>query len=151
MSKEVIISIKGVQDAGNGKDSVEFITSGKLTRKGDHYYISYREDEESDFKGALTTLKLEGDTKLTITRAGRYKSQLILEKGTRQLGYYETEYGELVMGTKVSDIKSEMTELGGFVSVDYSLEINHSLASENSFYITVREAGNNDDKSNPVS
>lgn len=151
MRKDVIITIKGIQDAGNGQDSVEFITSGRFTQKGEKYYISYEEADDSYYKGYLTTVKLEGDRRVTITRKGEYKSQLVLEKGTRQLGYYNTEYGELIMGTNVSEIKSNMNERGGFIHVDYTLEVNHVLASENSFYITVREAGNNDDKSYTVS
>lgn len=153
MKKQVIISIKGVQSAddNNSDNNIELITGGLFSSRGSNFYISYKETEMTGLDGVLTTVKVEGSDRVTITRGGRYKTQLILEKGKRHLCHYATDFGSMMMGVNTANIDSTLNNSGGKISVNYSLEINHALASENRFEISVREANSTNDKSYPVS
>jgi uncharacterized beta-barrel protein YwiB (DUF1934 family) len=154
MKKPVIISIKGIQNSDDNfsdSDPIELITNGHYFSKGNNHYISYEETEMTGLEGVQTTVKVEGSDRVIITRGGRYKTQLILEKGKRHLCHYGTDYGSMMMGVNTAKIDSTLNETGGDIKVDYSLEINHSLASENRFEISVREANKTNDKSYTVS
>lgn len=92
MKKDVIITIKGTQFADDEQDSVELTTVGLLYRRGNAYYICYNESEATGFDGAKTTLKVEGDRRVTMRRTGdNMRSQLIIEKGQRHQCFYDTD------------------------------------------------------------
>ena len=148
--KEVIISIKGIQNAENSDDNIEFITNGQYVFKDGCYYISYKESQMTGMNGTNTTVKVDGEHCVTITRGGKYKTQLILEKGERHLCPYNTDYGSMMMGVSTGDITSSLKSEGGSIYVKYTLEVNHALLSENSVEISVRE-NKADDKSNTIS
>jgi uncharacterized beta-barrel protein YwiB (DUF1934 family) len=152
MKKPVIISITGTQDIGDEDiNTIEFITDGQFQSRTGSHYITYDETEITGMEGVSTTVTVEGDNRITITRTGKLKSQLILEKGKRHLCPYTTEYGEMMMGVNTGNIESTLTNKGGSLSVDYSLEINHSFASNNRFEISVKEVNNTNDKSYSIS
>ena len=138
MKKPVTISIVGKQNINENTDRIEFFTQGHLYKRKDCLYLSYFETDEEDISN-LTTVKIDGEQSLIITKGGRYKSQLVLEKGKRHYCPYGTEFGEFMMGVNTRDISSSLTESGGEIKADYELEINHSLASRNSMKIIVKD------------
>ena len=109
-----MITIKGTQFADNEQDSVELTTVGRLYRRGEAYYICYNESEATGFDGAKTTLKVEGDRRVTMRRTGEnMRSQLIIEKGERHQCFYDTGYGAMMLGISGDDIISCLNDSGG--------------------------------------
>jgi uncharacterized beta-barrel protein YwiB (DUF1934 family) len=151
MKKPVIISIKGIQKTEDDDDIIEFITDGLYHIRAGVHYISYKETEVTGMAGVQTTVKIEGQTRVILTRNGKMNGQLIWEKGKRHLCHYSTEFGDMVMGVNTENITANLNNKGGEISVGYSLEINHSFASDNVFNITIKEANNTNDKSNFLS
>ncbi|MDK2799353.1 MAG: hypothetical protein PWP27_1235 [Clostridiales bacterium] len=145
MNKNVIISVKGNQQYVDDKNSIELVTQGKYYKKGDHYFITYKETEITGMEGTTTTLKI-GDGKITLMRFGQNNSQLIFEKGQKHLCYYETEYGSFTVGVFSNDVNINLDDYGGEIAVDYSLEIDHAKAGENDFYLQIREANLTNDQ-----
>jgi uncharacterized beta-barrel protein YwiB (DUF1934 family) len=141
MRKDVLISIKGTVTAeGGAPDVIELITAGRYYNKDGSYYISYKESETTGFEGVTTTLRVEGDSCVTLTRSGQSSSSLILEKGRRHLCHYDTGFGQLMVGVSGCRIRSRLDDGGGEVTFNYALDINSSLVSQNEVYISVREA-----------
>jgi uncharacterized beta-barrel protein YwiB (DUF1934 family) len=141
MGKDVLISIKGTVIAeGAAPDIIELITAGRYYNKNGSFYISYKESENTGFDGVTTTLKVEGDNCVTLTRSGPSSSRLVLEKGRRQLCHYETGFGQLMVGVSGCRIQSQLDEGGGELTFNYTLDINSSLVSQNEVYISIREA-----------
>jgi len=141
MKKDVLISIKGtVVSEGGVPDIIELITAGRYSNRDGIYYISYKESEATGFDGVTTTLKVEGDSCVTLTRSGPSSSRLILEKGRRHLCHYETSYGQLMVGVSGCRINTRLDDGGGELTFNYALDINSSLVSQNEVYISVREA-----------
>ena len=62
MEKEVVISIKGMQNfEGALPDVIELVTEGRLARDGESYTLSYQESELTGLGGTLTTILVDGE------------------------------------------------------------------------------------------
>jgi uncharacterized beta-barrel protein YwiB (DUF1934 family) len=141
MKKDVLISIRGTVSAeGAAPDVIELVTEGRYYNKEGSYFISYAESEATGFGGSTTTLRVEGDDRVTLTRRGRAATRLVLERGRRHLCQYDTGEGQLLVGVSDCRILSSLGDSGGELTFNYSLDINSSLVSKNEVYISVREA-----------
>lgn len=140
MKKEVLITIKGTQLQDGEKDEVELFTTGNYYRRGNSYFIAYDESEATGFQGSRTIVKVEdGLKRVTLNRTGTTKSQLIVERGVRHQCNYDTGYGNFTIGVLGDRICSTLNENGGELEFGYSLDINASLASENTVAISIRQ------------
>jgi len=139
MKKDVVITIKGIAKTSGKPDVIELTTIGNLVKKSSGYYLTYKESEATGFAGSTTTLKVEGNDRVTILRNGKNASQLIVEKGKRHLCCYGSDYGNMTMGIFGEKIDSTINDDGGDLHVKYTLDVNTSLASENEILINVKE------------
>ena len=139
MKKDVLITIKGTQRVGNEKDVIEMMTTGRFYRKNQLYYISYEETEATGYEGCRTTLKVGPRDKVTMTRFGPSRSQLIVEQGVRHQCQYDTGYGSMTPGVMGNHIDSPLGDRGGHLSFGYTLDIEATVATENTVSITVKE------------
>ena len=139
MKKDVLIEIKGIYRQDNDEDSVELLTTGSYYKRNGHYYIAYDESEATGFEGSRTVLKVEDSDKVTMTRSGRARSQLIIERGVRHQCHYDTGYGPMTIGVSGDRVVSGLTDEGGSLEFAYSLDVNTLLASENAVFINVHE------------
>ena len=140
MEKEVIISIKGMQQyEGALPDVVELVTAGQLSRDGESYTLSYQESELTGLEGTLTTIQVDGE-QVTLLRMGEFNSQLVFQEGRRHLSMYNTPYGAMSIGVHTRHLLAELSDQGGDIEVDYSIEVDHALAGRNIFRISVKEA-----------
>ena len=147
MEENFLISILGKQMLDGKKGEIELTTRGSYVDKGHCRYISYREyDEDNPHAKILSSLKVEGDNKVTLIRTGSLNSRLVLEKGQRHLCHYDTGYGSMMVGVFASNIINNLTDNGGSLEISYSLDINAGLTSMNQIFINVKEAEQNDVK-----
>ena len=143
----VILSIVGTQSNGPTQDSVEMLTEASLEQLGDITDIRYKEPDDNGFENCLTHIRAIAENCVTITRSGKYASQLILEKGQRHLNHYDMGFGQLVMGVSTSRIQNTISPAGGELTVNYTLEMNHSLISNNRFVLKIVEVKHDNPKS----
>lgn len=141
MNKDVIISLKGGQSDGDEREEIELVTTGKYYKKGEKYYVTYNETEVTGLEGTTTTLKIE-DNKVTLLRYGQNNSQLIFEKGQRHLCCYETTFGSFTIGVSSSKVDIDLTENGGNISAEYTIEVDNNTSGYNDFYLQIRECQN---------
>lgn len=138
MKKDVFINITGVQIVDEQRDTTELYTEGSFYKKNNHYYIVYDESEATGFNESRTTLKVEGDDRVTMMRSGEFRSHLVVEKDNRNVGHYDTGEGALAIGISTKTIRSNLCDEGGDLFFSYSMDINSSLVSENEVYIKVK-------------
>lgn len=138
--KNILLSVIGTQKIGYDKEKIELITTGTMYKKGNEYIIDYDENEESGMSDTHTRINVNND-RVMITRLGKFNSQLLLEKGNRHLCHYNTNYGQIVLGVLTSNITNNLQK--GELSIDYSIEMNHSFTSDNKFELKVKEVDNN--------
>ncbi len=139
IKKDVIISIKGTQKVGDDKDVIEMMTTGRFYRKNQLYYITYEETEATGYDGCRTSLKVGPNDKVTMTRFGPSRSQLIVEQGVRHQCQYDTGYGEMTIGVMGNRFESTLNERGGELTFGYTLDIEATVASENTVTVTLKE------------
>jgi len=139
MGKKVIISVKGIKTTGKqGTDALELVTEGVYYKKGNTYYVSYKESEVTGMDGTTTTLKIE-DGIVTLLRFGSVNTQFIFEKGRRHLSYYDTAYGTFTIGVTANKVNIDIDDAGGEVRVDYNLEVDNNKSGNNDFHMFIRE------------
>ena len=133
MEKDVIISIRGMQDfEGVGNDAIELVTEGRLRQEGEAGFLL------TGLDGTTTTFQIDQD-KVTLMRTGEVNSQMVFEEGKRHLSLYETPYGALTVGVNTRRMNLNLDAAGGDIEIDYAIEIDHTVAGENLFRINVRE------------
>lgn len=135
-----IIEIIGTQQLDDDKDTIEVTTVGKYTiaPTGNKFikYTEYDKDEPRIMQN--TTIKVS-DNQITITRDGHYGSQLLLECGVRHQCHYATPAGEMIIGVFTHKMDVALNENGGRLSVAYTLDLDSSVVSENTFEITINK------------
>lgn len=132
------ISIQSRQEYENAPpDSVELITTGALRRTDDGYCVSYQESVLTGMEGTQTSLDITPQ-RVVLTRTGEMNTQMVFETGVRHLSLYSTPMGNLEVGVATRRLRTDMDEDGGRLEVDYSIDIDHQLAGENYFSLTVR-------------
>ena len=141
MENNVIVSIRGRQDLGDGQnESIELVTEGRLAQGDQGYTLSYQESELTGLEGTQTTFQIE-DGRVTLLREGEFNSQMVFEQGRRHLSMYNTPYGALAVGINTRKMKVELAGLEGRIEITYAIEIDHAVAGENCFKIDVKRRG----------
>ena len=146
-NENYIIRIKSYIDQfdseGNTKeedrDHIELMTRGSLVKKGESFYITYKETQTIGFEGCTTTIKIAEDgSRVALLRFGRANSQLLIERERRNLCHYETGYGSMTLGVTADEIECGLTEKGGTAKFGYLLDANSAeLVSRNRLEVTV--------------
>ena len=129
-------------EMGEKEEFVELMTRGEFTLRGSSYYITYKETETTGYEGCTTTLKIAADgSRVAMLRFGKNggaSTQLLIEKGRRNLCHYETGYGSLTLGVTADEILCDLTEKGGTVRFAYLLDADSAeMVSRNRLEVTV--------------
>ena len=131
-----IIKINDLHKAGREKESSELITTGSLRFFGGDYKIRYKETSEG-LEDCFVTLGYENGNCVTMTRTGGFTAQMIMEKNKRHTCVYETPVGSFSLGIFTQRIESSMTENGGVLEFQYTLDANGEFLSENTLKVTL--------------
>jgi uncharacterized beta-barrel protein YwiB (DUF1934 family) len=150
MNKNVIISVKGTQTADNSDpNKLELVTEGKYYKKGNTYYVTYKESNLTGMDGTTTTLKITDDGTVTLMRFGSVNSQFVFQKGQRHLSYYDTTYGTFTVCVLTNQVNVNVNDSGGDINVDYLLEVDNNKSGYNDFRMNIREVESCDEDYNP--
>ncbi len=138
--QEVTFNIKGTQEIDGNSDVMEFVSVGKYTNSEDAVVLEYDEGISFGISGVKTTLTLHKDDGIvTLERSGGKYGNLVVEEGKRHLCQYSTEYGDIMIGIFGECIRNDLTETGGKLSLQYSIDVNAGLLSRNKVEISIRE------------
>lgn len=131
--KKALIKVIGKQRYDeSGNDKIELTTIGTLEETEKDYILSYNEELEPHTAPIKTRLTVGKDEKrVELMRSGAFGSLLIIERSSRNLCTYATEYGDLLMGIYGKNIENEIGENKGKISFDYDIDINGALTSQN--------------------
>ena len=111
------------------EDRIEIMTYGSFLKKGDTYYITYKETQTIGFEGCTTTIKIAADgSRVAMLRFGPASAQIIIERDRRNICYYETEIGSLTLGVTGDGIECNLTEKGGTAKFSYLLDADDPIS-----------------------
>ena len=137
--KNVIISIQGFQRVENKEeDKIELVTDGQYEKENGVAVFSYMESELTGLEGTKTTFTVDNDI-VTLMREGTLNSRMLFEKGQKHFFMYELPFGSVTMGVSTNSIEADLGEKGGDLEIKYTVDMDNSVVSENTFRINVKE------------
>ena len=141
MTKEVLLSIKGLQmSPEDGEDTVEMIAPGEYHFRNDKHFVLYDEVMEGQDEVTKNIVKFQDDY-MEITKKGPCSVHMIFEKNKKNVTYYYTPYGSLLIGIDAHKVQIEEKEDIILARVEYSLEINCEHIADCDINIEVRPKG----------
>ena len=144
MKENFLINVIGTQIVDDNKEAIKLRTAGEYYIENGIKYIKYKEyDNENPGICFDNTVTLEGDSIVTVIRAGAANSRLTLEKGRRHQCHYNTMFGDLMVGVFTQSVESTLNEKGGTLRAVYTLDFNAGLVSKNEIFIKVTEKEGN--------
>lgn len=130
MTKDVLVKISGLQFMGEeDSDSVEVITSGTYYKKNGKHYVLYEEVMEGSTDVTKNVIKIGADS-MEVTRKGPATVHMMFEKDKKNVSYYYTPFGNLLIGIDAKKIQIDESELDINVKVNYGLEINYEHVAD---------------------
>ncbi len=137
MTKDVLVKISGLQFSDDqGNDPVEIITTGNYYKKNGKHYILYDEVQEG-FDGVTKSIIKVNDDFLDVTKKGVTNVHMMFEKNKKNMSYYNTPFGNLLVGINATDVKVNETEDNIDIKVDYKLEVNYEHLAECSISMNI--------------
>jgi len=138
MKKNVLLSIVGRQSyPGQEPDSIELVTTGTMEQIPGGWELSYQESDLTGLEGVMTTFRVE-QGRITLTREGRLRSQMVFQEGVRHESLYQMEFGALMMVVCAKKIVHDLSEHGGTVDLVYSIEIEQAMAGTVDYHLDVK-------------
>ena len=137
MTKDVKVSVSGVQFEIEPDEAVELITFGDYYNKNGKHYILYDEIDMEEGENIKNRIKIDNG-KIEVVKTGTTNGQLIFEQGKTHMTYYDTMMGSILMGVNTSSIQMIEDEDHIRAKVRYSLEMNYDHISECEITIDVR-------------
>lgn len=144
MKQDVLITLRGTQTGEDGTpERVELVTRGTMTGRNGKYAISYEETELTGTPGVTSTFLIFHPQRVVLTREGAIKSRMVFVKGTREEALYDLGFGALLIGITTRDVQVEMSAEGGRLFVDYTVDVEQSPTTRNTYELTVRPIASN--------
>ncbi len=138
MTKEVLVKISGLQFAPeNDNEPIELITSGDYYKRNGKHYIVYEEVMEGVPGTTKNIIKLNDDF-LDITKKGASNVHMMFEKNRKNVTYYYTPYGSLLIGIDAKRVEIQESENNIDVKVDYELEVNYEHMADCSITMNIK-------------
>lgn len=138
MKRNVVLAIRGRQTyADQEPEVIELVTEGTMTFRNGGWDISYEESALTGLEGVTTTFRVEPG-KVTLTRTGKLRSEMIFEEGVPHDTLYQMAFGALMMTVKATFVFFDMVEDGGTIDLSYNLDIENTEAGVIDYHLDIR-------------
>ncbi|MDD2958774.1 MAG: DUF1934 domain-containing protein [Lachnospiraceae bacterium] len=138
MTDEILVSVKGFQNMGEEQENeVEVIIPGSYCKRGDMHYIKYDEVVEGMEGSIRNLIKVQKDS-MEVTKKGLTNAHMVFEEQKKNITYYDTPFGNLLVGIAATDIDLRETEEQIDVTVKYALEVNYEHLADCTIDLKVR-------------
>jgi len=139
--KDVMIMITGSQRYGSGADdhnTMQLVTDGQYCYSDGETTLTYMESELTGLEGTKTSFTVRPES-VVLAREGTVNSRMVFEEGKKHTFLYQKPMGAATMGVDTSRIRTSLGEHGGYMEVDYTVDVDHSVVGRNQFKIQVKE------------
>lgn len=138
MTKDILVSIKGLQTLGEDhEEEVEMIIPGSYYKRDGMHYVKYDEVSE-EMEGITRNLIKFRDNCMEVTKKGLTNTHMVFEEEKKNMTYYDTPFGNLLVGIAATSVTLKETEEQIDVKVDYALEINYEHLADCTIDVKVR-------------
>ncbi len=138
MKQEVVLSLTGKQTYdGQEPDVIELVTDGTMEFRDGGWDISYEESDLTGLAGVTTTFRVEPG-KVTLTRTGNLKSQMVFQQGVPHDSLYQMPFGAMLITVCAKFLYFDIVPDGGVIDLQYAIEIEHSAAGVVDYHLDIR-------------
>lgn len=138
MKKTVNLSIRGRQQYPEQEPEViELVTEGTMEFTKGGWDISYEESALTGLEGVTTTFRVEPG-KVTLTRTGALKSQMVFEQGIAHDSLYQMPFGALMLTVKATSVFYDIVPDGGVIDLSYEINIENTEAGVIDYHLDIR-------------
>lgn len=138
MKKEVMLQIRGRQSYdGQEPDVIELVTEGTMELRDGGWDISYEETELTGLAGVTTTFRVEPG-KVTLSRSGKLRSQMVFQEGVRHESLYQMDFGALLLTVCAKQVFFDIVPDGGTIDLLYAIEIENNAAGMVDYHLDIR-------------
>lgn len=140
MTKEVLISVKGLQFEIDEDEAVEVISVGEYYYRNGKHYIMYEEllpNEDGRNELTKNTIKIS-DQQIDIIKKGVSNVHMIFELNKKNMTFYNTPFGDLLIGLNTTYINVNSSGDNLDVKLEYALDVNYSHVSDCEIKINVK-------------
>lgn len=145
MTKDVLISVKGLQLMGEGDqaDPIEVVTVGEYYFRNGHHYVKYDEVQEG-FPGNTINYIKANDNALEVRKKGISNVHMVFEREKKNVTYYQTPMGNLQMGISATKVQCQETDQNIDIYVDYALELNNEHVADCFIQVNIQPKASKD-------
>ena len=136
MTKNVLITVQGMQINLNGSDNVEVTTVGTYYYKNGKHYIYYEEILDCTEPPIKNWIKIY-DQKVEVCKRGASNVQMFFETGKKSTSLYKTPFGTIEIGICAQEIEFHETEEKMKLELRYDLVMNGEYVGDSFIYMTV--------------
>ena len=131
MTKDVLVSVKGLQFEMGSDEAVEMLAPGEYYERNGKHYVRYEEileGAEGEHDISMNTVKISKD-QVEIMKKGGSNVHMVFAVDQKNMTYYTTPFGNLQISIFTNYIKVEEKEDVIEVKLQYDLEINQTFVS----------------------
>lgn len=127
MTKDVLVSISGkhidimndpVEGYETGDDAIEVVMPANYYCRNGKHYILYDEVLEGMAGTIKNKIKITGTDSVEIIKTGVSSSHMVFEKNKKNLTYYRTPYGQMLVGVNTKKMEIDVKDDKIDVQVD---------------------------------
>ena len=138
MKQTVVLSIRGTQRyADQEPEIIELVTEGTMDFRDGGWDISYEESELTGLAGVTTTFRVEPD-KVTLTRSGNLRSEMVFQKGVPHESLYQMAFGALMITVQATFLYFDIVPDGGTIDLSYTIDIENTEAGVIDYHLDIR-------------
>ena len=138
MKKNVTLSICGRQTyLDQDPDVIELVTEGTMEQVGDGWELVYEESALTGMEGVTTSFLVQPE-KIVLTRTGKLHSQMVFQLGISHDSLYQMDFGALMITVCAQKLQADLTEQGGTVDLDYTIEIENTAAGTIDYHLEIK-------------
>ena len=141
MTKDVLVTVRGLQMTPDGDDTIEVTTTGKYYEKDGKRYLFY--DEIGDDTNLIVKNSIQiTEEHVSVSKKGLINAQMNFEKENKLVSVYETPYGQREMGVYTTGICLDERDDFLELKLEYLLEINNQHVSDSEILLQIRPQQN---------
>ncbi|MCI8625964.1 MAG: DUF1934 domain-containing protein [Lachnospiraceae bacterium] len=129
MTKDVLVSLSGLQYELSEDDALEVVMPAVYHKQNGKHYIRYEEFLEENGKPTNVLLKLS-DQKVEVLKKGDANVHMLFEEGKQNSTVYQMPFGTLLMGIHTMKLNIEESDSEISAEVVYGLDINYAHVSD---------------------
>ncbi len=138
MTKDVLLSITGLQfDGVMDGEQLEVITPGEYYKQNNKHYVLYNEVYEATEQITKNTIKIQNKM-IDLMKKGFVNVHMVFEENKKNMTYYNTPYGNILIGINTKKITVDESRDQIAVNVDYALEVNYEFLADCKINIHIR-------------